>query len=450
MVLCFQCSLLFLSNNPSGLETMTSNNEHPWKNMHSIIAVVVVLAHWYSGFASLLQAQPQVRVKPGIDVLRERNFDILRGKRVGLVTNPTGVTSQLRQTADVLFEATGVQLVALYGPEHGVRGDIEAGKYIENYVDDRTGLPVYSLYGKTRKPTPEMLRGIDVLVYDIQDIGVRSYTFISTLGYAMEAAAENNIPFVVLDRPNPLTGIRVEGTMLDLRFKSFVGMYPIPYVYGMTVGELAHMINEEGWLTGSVKCQLNIVMMEGWRRPMWWEETGLPWVAPSPHIPKPTTPMFYVMTGLLGELGTANQGVGYTLPFELVGAPWIDAFVLARYLSNLGLAGVEFRAMSYRPFYYDTTGIRYNGVQIHVTDRNKVNLSAVQFSILDALYKLFPEKNIYSRARPDRLEMFDKVNGSDEVRQLLQNHTSLDELLRRMEDQRMSFVRKREKYLLYN
>jgi uncharacterized protein YbbC (DUF1343 family) len=400
--------------------------------------------------SSLAQTQSRVRVKPGIDVLRERNFDILRGKRVGLVTNPTGVTSQLKQTADILFEAPGVHLVALYGPEHGVRGDVEAGKYIESYVDDRTGLPVYSLYGKTRKPTPEMLKNIDVLVYDIQDIGVRSYTFISTLGYVMEAAAENNIPVVVLDRPNPLTGDRVEGPMLDLRFRSFVGMYPIPYVYGMTVGELAYMINEEGWLANGIKCQLNIVLMEGWKRSMWWDDTGLPWVAPSPHIPQSTTPMFYVMTGLLGELGTANQGVGYTLPFELVGAPWADAQMLARYLNNLELRGVEFRPMSYRPFYYDTTGIRYNGVQIHVTDRDKLSLSAVQYSVLDALYKLFPERNIYTRAKPERLEMFDKVNGSDEVRRSLQNHTTTQELLLRMEEQRISFMSQRKKYLLYN
>lgn len=411
----------------------------------TLLLVVCLLAQHVAA-----QSFSDGRVKPGIDVLRERRFDILRGKRVGLVTNPTGVTSDLQPTADVLFEAPGVQLVALFGPEHGIRGDVEAGKYVESYTDSRTGLPVYSLYGKTRKPTPDMLRGLDMLVYDIQDIGVRSYTFISTLGYVMEAAAESKIPLVVLDRPNPLTGLRVEGTMLDLRFKSFVGMYPIPYVYGMTVGELAHMINEEGWLANGVKCQLNIVLMEGWKRSMWWEETGLSWVAPSPHIPKPTTPMFYVMTGLLGELGTANQGVGYTLPFELVGAPWIDAYVLARYLNRLGLAGVQFRPIFYRPFYYDTTGIRYNGVQIHVTDREKINLSAVQFSILDALHKLFPEKNIYSRARPEKLEMFDKVNGTDEIRLLLQNHVSLDEILKRLEEQRRSFMMKREKYLLYS
>ena len=280
----------------------------------------------------------KVTVKPGIDVLRSRGFDILKGKRVGLITNPTGVSSDLEQTVDILHSAPGVKLVALFGPEHGVRGDAEGGKIVDSFNDSQTGLPVYSLYGKTRKPTKDMLRGIDVLVYDIQDIGVRSYTYISTLGLAMEAAAENNVTFVVLDRPDPLTGVRVEGPMLDQKYKSFIGAYRIPYVYGMTAGELAEMINMEGWLENGVKCKLVVVPMEGWKRSMWWDETGLPWVPTSPHIPHASTPQFYVMTGLLGELGTANQGVGYTMPFELVGASWVNGNKLADYLNSRGLA----------------------------------------------------------------------------------------------------------------
>ena len=389
------------------------------------------------------------KTKPGIEVLRDRGFDVLKGKRVGLITNPTGITSVFEQTVDVLAGAAGVQMVALFGPEHGVRGDVEAGKYIESYVDDRTRLPVFSLYGRNRKPSAEMLRGIDVLVYDIQDIGARSYTYISTMGYAMEAAAENNIAFVVLDRPNPLTGNRVEGTMLDVKYKSFVGMYPVPYVYGMTVGELAQMINEEGWLEGGKKCKLTVIPMEGWKRSYWYDDTGLPWVPPSPHIPHATTPMFYVMTGLLGELGTANQGVGYTLPFELVGAPWIDGQVLARYLNAQGMLGVQFRPMTYRPFYFDTSGVTYKGVQIHVTDRDRIELEVVQFSILEALYKLSPDSNIFRRARPDRLQMFDKVNGTEDVRRLLTADGNVDDLLRAIDRERASFMIKREKYLIY-
>ncbi|MEP0822654.1 MAG: DUF1343 domain-containing protein [Ignavibacterium sp.] len=389
------------------------------------------------------------RVKPGIEVLRERGFDVLKGKRVGLITNPTGVTSSLEATVDVLAQAPGVALVALFGPEHGVRGDREAGKYVESTVDEVTRLPVYSLYGKTRKPTPEMLRGLDVLVYDIQDIGVRSYTYISTMGYAMEAAAENGIEFVVLDRPNPLTGIRVEGTMLEDDFKSFVGMYPIPYVYGLTAGELATMINEEGWLAGGKRCKLSVVPMEGWRRRMWWSDTGLPWVPPSPHIPDEETPMYYVMTGLLGELGTVNQGVGYTLPFRVVGAPWIDGRRLARYLNSQGIPGVQFRPMSYRPFYFDTTGQLYEGVQIHVTDKKRIELSVIQFAVLEALYRLFPDRDIFQRARAEKIQMFDKVNGSNRVRELLQTKGNVDEILRVIDRQRAQFMIKREKYLLY-
>ena len=392
----------------------------------------------------------KAKVKTGIEVLKERHFDILVGKRVALITNPTGITSNFQSTIDILYSASGVRLVALLSPEHGIRGDVPAGKEANNGFDVVTGLPVYSLYGRTRKPTEEMLDSVDVIVYDIQDIGVRSYTYISTLGLAMEAAAERKIPFVVLDRPNPLTGVRVEGTMLNPSFKSFIGAYPIPYVYGMTVGELARMINCEKWLgDGALTCELTVIPMEGWHRSMWWDETGLPWVPTSPHIPHSFTPMYYVMTGLLGELGTANQGVGYTLPFELVGAPWINGTVLARYLNSLSIPGVQFRPMTYTPFYMDTTGILYRGVQIHVMNRDEVSFTRVQLSVLHALVTLFPDYDIFIRARPEKLLAFDKAIGSDSIRRALQNGTSIEYLLKTIDQQCSAFCKQRQRYLLY-
>ena len=427
------------------IEETTMNMMKPI--LQAICCGLIALA---TSSAQSLTTKPSPVVKPGIDVLMERNFDVLKGKRVGLVTNPTGISANGTQTIDVLFDAKDVNLVALFGPEHGVRGDVEAGKYVENYSDPSTGLPVFSLYGRTRKPTREMLKGIDVLVYDIQDIGVRSYTYISTMGLIMEAAAENDLTVVVLDRPNPLTGDRVGGPMLDLKYKSFVGAYQIPYVYGMTAGELAEMINLEGWLSNGAPCKLVVVPMEGWKRSMWWDDTGLMWVPTSPHIPHWSTSIFYVLTGLLGELGTANQGVGYTLPFELVGGSWIDADRLAQYLNALRLDGVYFRPLWYKPFYFDTSSARYQGVQIHVVDRERLDFTEVQIQILNALRRLFPEKDIFDRSAAGRIEMFDKVVGSNELRLDMIRNIPVSELLRKLDQQRATFMIKREKYLLYD
>lgn len=228
---------------------------------------------------------PGIRIKTGIEVLKEQNFKCLEGKRVGLITNPTGVDNQLRSTIDILHEAPNVNLVALYGPEHGVRGDVHAGDKVDNTNDPTTGLPVYSLYGKTRKPSPEMLKDIDVLVYDIQDIGCRSFTYISTMGVAMEAAAENGKEFIVLDRPNPIGGLKIEGNLVEDGYISFVSQFKIPYLYGLTCGELALMLNGEQML--GRPCNLHVVKMKGWKRKMDYVQTGLQWIPSSPHIPHP-------------------------------------------------------------------------------------------------------------------------------------------------------------------
>ncbi len=389
------------------------------------------------------------QTKPGIEVLAESNFKILQGKKVGLITNPTGITSNFTSTVDILANAKNITLVALFGPEHGVRGDVTAGGKVDNFTDPATGLPVFSLYGKTRKPTPEMLKGIDVLVYDIQDIGSRSYTFINTMAYAMEAAAENNIEFVVLDRPNPLNGNRVEGNVLDLKLRSFVGQYPVPYVYGMTCGEFAEMLNNEGWLDGGKKCRLSVVKMENWKRWMHWENTKLPWVLTSPHIPNPETALYYSAIGMLGELETVNIGVGYTMPFQLVGQEWINGAQLADALNAKNIPGVYFRQISFKPYYGKQMDKQLSGVQIHITDKSKINLTNIQFHVIEALITLYPEKNPFILAESNRNTMFDKVAGTDEARKSLMNGTAASLIIASWQNDVEEFMKLRKKYLLY-
>lgn len=364
-------------------------------------------------------------VKTGIEVLRSQNFKILEGKRVGLITNPTGVDSKMKSTIDILFEAPNVKLVALFGPEHGVRGDAHAGDKVDNVTDAKTGLPVYSLYGKTRKATPEMLKGIDVLVYDIQDNGCRSFTYISTMGLAMEAAAENNIEFIVLDRPNPLGGQKIEGNITEEPFISFVSQFKIPYLYGQTCGELAYMLNEEKMLIK--KCKLNVIKMKGWHRKMTWEDTKLEWVVASPHIPHKHSSFYYPVTGILGELGYVSIGVGYTLPFQIVGAPWINADSLTNALNKLNLAGIAFRPIHFKPFYATFKDEHCHGTQIHIMNYKQANLAEIQFYIMQELNKLYPTKAVFANANKERFNMFDKVSGSDQIRlRFAVNHSFSD------------------------
>ena len=291
----------------------------------------------------------QTKVKPGIEVLRDGGFAQLQGKRVGLITNPTGIDNDLKSTIDILHEAPGVTLTALFSPEHGVRGDVHAGDHVGTSTDPSTGVTVYSIYGKTLRPSSEMLKDVDVLVYDIQDIGCRSYTFISTMGNAMQACAELGKEFMVLDRPNPVSGNKVEGNLVEKDCESFVSRFPIPYLYGLTPGELARYLNEEGIL--GKKVDLTVVPMQGWKRDMTFARTGMPWVLPSPHIPTPETAVYYPMSGILGELGYMSIGVGYTEPFKLFCAEWINAPELARRLNALNLPGLKFRPIYIKPFY---------------------------------------------------------------------------------------------------
>lgn len=361
-----------------------------------------------------LKAQ-KIKIKTGIEVLKEQNFRCLEGKRVGLITNPTGVDNQLKSTIDILHEAPNVNLVALYGPEHGVRGDVHAGDKVDNSADPSTGLPVYSLYGKTRKPTPEMLKDIDVLVYDIQDIGCRSFTYISTMGVAMEAAAENGKEFIVLDRPNPIGGEKIEGNLVEDGYISFVSQFKIPYLYALTCGELALMLNGEKMLAG--QCKLQVVKMKGWKRRMDYVQTGLQWIPSSPHIPHPHSAFFYPVSGILGELGYMSIGVGYTIPFQMFAAPWIEAEKLADKLNALAMPGVIFRPMHLNPFYSVGKGEHLQGVQVHITDVRKAALSEIQFLVMQEVAALYPDRAVFDHADKGRFNMFDKVSGSKEIRE---------------------------------
>ncbi len=388
-------------------------------------------------------------IKLGIDVLEERQFAELKGKRVGLITNATGIDSHGVSTVDILRHAPGVQLVALFGPEHGVYGSNWAGVYVPSSIDEHTGLPVYSLYGPNKKPSPEMLKNIDVLVYDIQDIGCRSYTFISTLGLAMEAAGEAGIKFYVLDRPNPLNGNRVEGMMPAPGYRNFECQWDIPYVYGLTPGELAYMIqSSKGWL--KKKPALTIVPMVGWYRSMYWDDTGLIWIPTSPHIPTADTSLFYVATGFLGEAGGISHGIGYTLPFQLIGHPSFDSFALADEFNQMGTPGVLFRPSTFEPFYGVFKNKIINGVQLYFTDRDQVNLCNLAVQILYRTYhkpgiKMF-KADATGESGP---AAFDAIAGGDDLRTALQKGKTPDEIISSWQPGLAAFREARRKYLIY-
>lgn len=393
-------------------------------------------------------------VKTGIEVLRDRDFDVLKGKRVGLVTNPSGVDRDLVSTIDILHSAPEVELVALYGPEHGVRGDVYAGGKISDTIDPKTGLQVYSLYGSTRKPTREMLKGVDVMVYDIQDVGVRSYTFISTLGLVMEACAPLGIEVVVLDRPNPLGGNKIEGCCVEQPFNSFVSQYRIPYIYGLTVGELARMINDEGLNKGqkgdqpAVRCKLTVVPMEGWKRDMLYADTGLPWVLPSPNIPFSDSPMYYAASGICGELyGFLNIGIGYTLPFQVFGAVWMDPELLKDKLESYEIPGVSFRTIWYKPFSGSLKGQLVRGLQFFFTDYDKARLTEVQFHVMQAVAELYPSKRGFEVA--DGVGLFDKVCGTDYVRREFSKGYKVEDIKAYWRKDEDSFRALSQKYHIY-
>jgi uncharacterized protein YbbC (DUF1343 family) len=390
-------------------------------------------------FSILFVLQTRCEILVGLEVLQQQKFKILVGKKVGLITNHTGLTKNGEHIFDLLYNAKGVKLVAVFSPEHGFLGDKDWP--IDGvYYEPRTNIPIYSLYGKIKKPTKEMLKDIDILVFDIQDIGARFYTYITTLALCMQAAKENNIPMVVLDRPNPITGIYVEGNVTDKKFLGgFASYYPLAVRHGMTIGELALMFNKEF----EIGCKLKVIKMKGWKRSMWLDETGIPWVNTSPNMRSLNAATLYPGTAYF-EAGTnVTEGRGTEKPFEYVGAPWINAEEWAKELNSRNIPGVEFIPIQFTPTAYKYKGQQCNGVYIKITDRDKLKVVELGVHMLDSVIKLYGDKFVLP-------EGFDVLAGRSYIREMLLSREPVEKIVEKWQPELQEFLKIRKKYLLYD
>lgn len=388
------------------------------------------------------------RVTLGIERLCDERPDLIEGRRVGLVCNQASVDHELRHSADMLKSNEGVQLTTLFGPQHGIRGDVQDNMVETPHTDDvETGLPVYSLYSETREPTEEMLRDVDVLVCDLQDVGCRIYTFIYTIANCMRVARKLGKRVIVCDRPNPIGGVVVEGNLLESGFESFVGQFPLPTRHGMTAGELSKMFNEH-WGIG---CELEVLSMDGWSRELWFDETDLPWVLPSPNMP--TLDSATVFPGTVHIEGTqVSEGRGTTRPFELVGAPYVEAGEFARKLESKGLPGVRFRPTNFLPTFQKHAGVTCGGVQIHVLDRLELRPVVTGLALVQTLFDLYAEN--FRWKEPPYEYVFDKnpfdvISGTDRLRSSIERGVSLEDMERSWRAELSEFEAVRDKYLLY-
>ncbi len=410
-----------------------------------IISIVFVLA--CADFAC--NNSKLINVETGLDVLVRNKFDILMNKRVGVITNHTSLTKDGRNIVDLLHEAKKVKLAAIFGPEHGVRGMEPGGLSVHSTIDSITGVSVYSLYGNTKQPTKEMLEKIDVLVFDIQDIGARFYTYISTMSLAMETAALYKKKFVVLDRPNPISGDKVAGPMLQDGFESFVGMYKMPVRHGLTVGELSLLFKGEDWIEGADSLELEVVKMTGWQRKIWYDQSNIPWVAPSPSMKTLATATVYPGTCFI-EGTNVSEGRGTEKPFEKIGAPWINAQELAKQLNSLGMKGVVFEPIGFtptaqlpsvpQPKFKDTV---CGGVFLKITEREIFEPVKSGVSIIGTIKKLNPDKFAWRRT-------IDRLYGSDRLRKEIDEGLPPVDIVKGYEETIMKFMSMRGKYLLYN
>ncbi|MEN6625630.1 MAG: DUF1343 domain-containing protein [Candidatus Sumerlaeia bacterium] len=396
---------------------------------------------------AFVRAADASEVVPGVEVLAEEHAGELAGKRVGILTNPTGVGRDgITSTIDIVRGLPGANVVRLFAPEHGVRGGFQAGENVDVQTKDPiSGLPVVSLHGAARRPAPGALDGLDVVLYDIQDVGVRHYTFISTLACLMEACEAAGVELWVLDRPDPLGGDKVGGPVLDEGLRSFIGVHTIPLTYGLTPGEFARLYRRER----TPRLKLTVIPMRGWRRGMMYGDLGWPWIPPSEHIPRWETCVFYAMTGELGELRLVSEGVGTPLPFEQVGAPWIDSVRLAGELNALGLKGVTFRPTVFRPRYGTFAGEFCNGVQIHLADARQCDPALVGDAVMATLARLYPEHNLFAKRDGETWRMFRQAVGDDAVIQALAEG-NLEKVRELTDSGRRDYLARRKEALIYN
>ena len=377
----------------------------------------------------------------------DQYMPLLKGKRIGMVVNHTSVVGRKQvHLLDTLLKRE-VRVVKVFAPEHGFRGNADAGETVKDGKDSRTGIPIVSLYGDNKKPSAAQLKDVDVIVFDIQDVGARFYTYISTMYYVMDACAENKKEMIVLDRPNPVGGLKIEGNLVEDDCISFVSQFKIPYLYGLTCGELALMLNGEKMM--AAQCNLHVVKMKGWKRKMDYVQTGLQWVPSSPHIPHPHSAIFYPVSGILGELGYMSIGVGYTIPFQMFAAQWVEAEKLAGNLNALNVPGVVFRPMYLKPFYSVGKGELLQGVQVHIMDVQKAPLSDIQFLVMQEIAALYPDRAVFEHADKGRFRMFDMVSGSEEIRKRFSQRNRWEDVRDYWYKDAEDFRRLSKKYYLY-
>lgn len=392
----------------------------------------------------------QQKIRLGNERLVNEYFHLIEGKRVGIIANHTSLLNKRKHLIDYLFESKKVKVIAAFGPEHGFRGKAPAGEKIETTIDEKTGIPVYSLYGKINKPTPQMLKDVDVLIYDIQDVGARFYTYISTLYLCLEAAAENNIDFIVCDRPNPIGGVDVDGPIVKKDFESFVGIAPIPIQHGMTIGELALYFNDLIEQKTGKKAKLKVIEIEGWKRNMYFPETGLDWISPSPNITDFWTAMIYPGTCLI-EATNVSEGRGTGKPFQIIGSPFINSEELINELEKLGFKSVYFVPIQFNPVDIEGMatnpkfkGQNCNGIRIQIESTEFFHPVQFGFALISTLKKLYTKDFQINTARMNRLV------GDDKITEMLNNAVDYREIVKYYENELNQFKQIRTKYLLYN